>query len=92
MNAAARKAARASWQVVVRRNAPAATEEADDCAFWLRIPIDERAAATWELSREVFALAELNGGAFDADTGLRMEPGALDERRLPRTAFRVSRR
>lgn len=92
MDAASRKAARANWQVVVQRNAPAATEEADDCTFWLRIPVDQRAAVTWELSREVFALAELNGGAFDAETGLRMESGALDERRLPRTAFRVSRR
>ncbi len=92
MDAESRKAARANWQVVVRRNAPAATEAADDCAFWLRIPVDERAAATWELSREVFALAELNGGVFDEETGLRMETGALDERRLPRTAFRVSRR
>jgi hypothetical protein len=92
MDAASRKAARAGWELVVRRSVPAATEEADDCAFWLRLPVDERAAATWELSREVFALAELNGGAFDAETGLRMESGALDERRLPRTAFRVSRR
>jgi len=75
--AAERRAARASWEVRVFRGA-AAFDDADkaDEEFWLRIPVDERAGVVWELSQELFALAE---------------PESV-ERRLPRSAFRLTRR
>jgi hypothetical protein len=82
---------RSHWVTAVNR-AGDAEDENDDVAFWLQIPQEERAAATWALSLELFALAERNGGVFDPDTGLRVESRATDERRFPRTAFSVSRR
>ncbi len=78
--------------MVVQRDNDARDDDETDCRFWLRIPVAERAAATWELSREIFELGERNAGVYDADTGLRMEPGHLNERRLPRAAFSVTRR
>jgi hypothetical protein len=72
-----RRAARANWEIRVFRG-DAAFDEADEAdeEFWLRIPVDERARAVWELSQELFALAE---------------PDSI-ERRLPRSAFRLTRR
>jgi hypothetical protein len=75
MNAAARKAARARWEARVFRGGW--EEMADyDALFWDRIPVDERATAVWELSQELYDIAE---------------PGA-HERRLPRSAWRIERR
>jgi len=72
-----RRAARANWEVNVFRGAAAfADADAADEEFWLRIPVDDRARVVWELSQELFALAE---------------PESL-ERRLPRSAFRLTRR
>lgn len=72
-----RRAARSNWGVRVFRG-EAASEDmaAADEEFWLRIPADERAQVVWELSQELFALAEPDSS----------------ERRLPRSAFRVVRR
>jgi hypothetical protein len=47
-----------------------------DEEFWLRILVNERAAVVWELSEELFALSD----------------PASRERRLPRSAFRPTRR
>ncbi len=66
-------------------------EADDDCAFWLRIPQAERAAATWELSVELFDVAQRNAGVND-DDGTQITLGDLRERRLSRAAFRVTRR
>ena len=75
VNAAERRAARSSWQGRVFRGGW--DEMADyDALFWDRIPVDERAEAVWELSKE---LNEIAGPE-------------LHERRLPRSAFRLERR
>ena len=72
-----RRAARANWEVRVFRGTTAFADEVEaDEEFWLRIPVDERAGVVWELSQELFALAE---------------PESI-ERRLPRSAFRLTRR
>ncbi len=50
VNAAERKAARASWEGRVFRGGW--EEMADyDALFWDRIPVDARAEAVWELSK-----------------------------------------
>ncbi len=82
------RARRAHWVATVER----IPHVDDDTEFWLRIPDDQRARVTWELSAELFALANRNGGAFDEETGERFENGDSSERRLPRAAFRVTRR
>jgi hypothetical protein len=72
-----RRAARAQWEVsVFRGDGAQADMAAADEEFWLRIPIDERAGVVWELSRELFMLAESTSA----------------ERRLPRSAFCLTRR
>ncbi len=72
-----RRAARANWSTNVFRGEHAWREMAEaDEEFWLRIPVDERAQVVWELSRELFSLSE---------------PESV-ERRLPRSAFRLTRR
>jgi hypothetical protein len=72
-----RRAARQGWEVRVFRGEGMQAEMATaDEEFWLRIPMDERARVVWELSLEAFALAE---------------PESI-ERRLPRSAFRLTRR
>jgi hypothetical protein len=75
MSPAARKAARASWESRVFRDG---WEEmaAYDALFWDRIPVDARAEAVWELSRELHAVAHPE----------------THESRLPRSAFGVVRR
>jgi hypothetical protein len=75
MDAAARKAARATWEGRVFRGGWEEMAEYD-ALFWDRIPLDERAVAVWQLSRELFEIAQ---------------PGT-DERRLPRSAYRLVRR
>lgn len=75
MGAAERKAARASWEGRVFGGGW--EEMADyDALFWDRLPLDERAEAVWELSKELHAIAhpETHG------------------RRLPRSAYRLERR
>ena len=47
-----------------------------DLRFWLEIPPDERATVVWQLSVEAFGLAGLGP----------------DERRLPRSDYRLVRR
>jgi hypothetical protein len=47
-----------------------------DALFWDRIPVDARAEAVWELSKELGAIA-------DPET---------HERRLPRSAYCLERR
>ena len=75
VNASERKAARSKWEGRVFRGGW--EEMADyDALFWDRIPIDERAEAVWELSKELCAIA-------DPET---------HERRLPRSAYRLERR
>jgi hypothetical protein len=71
-----RRQARQNWQV--RKFRLGETEEmADyDAALGDQIPPDERAAAVWQLSVEIFALAEPGSN----------EPG------LPRSALRLQRR
>ena len=58
----------------------------------MRVHTPQAALRTWELSKEVYALAELDGGAFDEDLGAKMPCGDMSERRLPRSAFRISQR
>lgn len=69
------------------------TSGEDDDLFWLDVPLDDRARLTWDLSRELYALAALNGGVYDeaTDEFVNVEGGDL-ERRLPRSAFVVTRR
>ena len=75
VNAAQRKAARTRWEGRVFRGGW--EEMADyDALFWDRIPVDERAEAVWELSKELHAIAY---------------PETY-ERRLPRSAYRLERR
>ena len=75
VDAAERRAARSKWEARVFR---AGWEEmADyDALFWDRIPVDQRAEAVWELSKELHELSEPE----------------TDERRLPRSAYRIERR
>jgi hypothetical protein len=75
MNAAERKAARARWESRVFRDGwePMADY---DALFWDRIPIEARADATWELSKELHEIAHPE----------------MHERRLPRSAYCVERR
>jgi len=101
MSADTRRAARASWEFAISRapsvgTAVAAVPELavdDDALYWLRVPVEQRARLTWDLSRELFVLAARNGGVFDEESGTfnEVERGDL-ERRLPRAAFRVTRR
>ena len=55
MNAAERKAKRATWTTRIVRS----QEEADalDVSFWLAIPEADRARVTWELSEELHRIA-----------------------------------
>jgi hypothetical protein len=47
-----------------------------DVLFWDRLPVDERAEAVWNLSKELHAIAHPE----------------THERRLPRSAYRLERR
>jgi hypothetical protein len=73
--AATRRAARASWRGHVFHT----WEEAEefDVAFWLAIPVRDRARVTWELSREMWAIAH---------------PDELHEPRLSRSIASITRR
>jgi hypothetical protein len=75
---------RASWEVRVVRDPFSQEEEDADAKFWDRIPVADRAQATWELSKELRLLVERNAGHNVTEAEL--------ERRLPRAAFRVERR
>jgi hypothetical protein len=75
---------RASWETRVVHQ-PFSEEEYDaDARFWDRIPVDERARATWELSKELHLLIARNAGESVTEADL--------ERRLPRASCRVERR
>jgi hypothetical protein len=71
-----RRQRRAGWEVRVFRDGEAEEAADYDALFWDRIPLDQRAEATWQVSEEVFELAF---------------PGTR-ERRLPRSALRLVRR
>ena len=75
MTPAERKAARASWEVKVFRGGWEEMAD-DDALFWDRIPVEERAEAVWDLSRELYEIAHPDE----------------HERRLPRSALRLERR
>ena len=71
-----RRQARADWEV---RKFGAGEQEAaadHDALFWDRIPADQRAEVVWELSTELFALANPES----------RESG------LPRSSYRLQRR
>ena len=91
---AARRAARAAWEIVINREpAGRPTDEDPDDLYWLRVPQDERAEPTWDLSRELYSLAARDRGVFDDETGTFLDVDQADlERRLPRAAFVVTRR
>ncbi len=70
-----------------------AGDDAADALYWLRVPRDERAQLTWDLSRELYSLAARNRGVFDEETGAFVTVSQDDfERRLPRAAFVLTRR
>jgi hypothetical protein len=96
VSAAARRAARASWNIEITRpgdGSGATDEQLRDDLFWLDVPQDERARLTWDLSRELYELAARNNGVFDEETGTFVDVKEGDlERRLPRAAFVVTRR
>jgi hypothetical protein len=71
-----RRERRAGWEVRVFRNGEADAAADYDALFRDRIPVDQRAEATWQVSEEVFELAF---------------PGTR-EQRLPRSALRIVRR
>ncbi|MDP9149555.1 MAG: hypothetical protein M3O36_06400 [Myxococcota bacterium] len=75
MSVAERRAARSNWEGRVFRHG---WEEMSDydALFWDRIPMDARAEAVWELSKELYEIA-------DPET---------HERRLPRSAYCLERR
>ena len=93
--ASVRRSARATWEIAISRDGHgrASAPDEDDALYWLRIPEGDRAALTWELSRELYSLAARNGGVFDDETGafVTIDGGDL-ERRLPRAAFVLTRR
>lgn len=89
---AARRAARATWDVSVTRDPSCHQDDGDDL-YWLRVPRDDRARLTWDLSRELYSIAARNRGVFDEETGTFVDVGLDDlERRLPRAAFVLTRR
>ena len=93
-DASARRAARATWEIVITREPrEREAEEQHDDLYWLRVPRDDRARLTWDLSRELYSLAARNRGVFNEETGTfdSVDQGDL-ERRLPRAAFVITRR
>jgi hypothetical protein len=94
--AAQRRVARASWEIQITRESNGdehGHEEDDDDLYWLRVPPEDRARLTWNLSCELYSLAARNGGVFDEETGTFVNVDGSDlERRLPRAAFVVARR
>ena len=75
MSAAERRAARSNWESRVFRHGWEEMAEYD-ALFWDRIPLTARAEAVWELSQELYEIAEPN----------------THERELPRSAYRLERR
>ena len=72
-----RTEARADWVARVIRPGDGSDEAALDAAYWARIPVDERAEAAWQLSLEMWGIAE---------------PGVDHEHGLSRDSARVERR
>jgi hypothetical protein len=91
MDGESRKAARAQWAVSIDRASTLPSDAEEDTAFWLQVPVNERAAMTWLLSVELFAIANLNHGVFDPETVTWIRSEDLHERRLPGAAFSVTR-
>ena len=71
-----RRRRRASWDARVFRPGEEEAAADYDALFWDRIPLDQRAEATWQVSEELYGLAH---------------PEAR-EPRLPRSALRIERR
>lgn len=53
-----RAARRATWTAEVFRAGEHAEMEAADRRFWAAVPEDERATVAWQLSLELYSLAE----------------------------------
>ena len=68
-DAAARRAARATWEIAITREPRQHSEDEHDDLYWLRVPRDDRAQLTWDLSREPYSLAARNRGVFNEETG-----------------------
>lgn len=75
--AEARRLARANAEVRVFGPDDGEAEADADALWWDRIPVDERVELVWQLSVELYGLAEANGAN---DTGLP-RPSARAERR-----------
>lgn len=86
-DAETRRKLRGTWETGVTAH----DDPDEDARFWLRIPVDERARETWELSWELHLLASRNGGVLDEDRDALFE-GDAGGPRLPRSAYRVERR
>jgi hypothetical protein len=52
------RAARADWDARVVRPGDGTDLAALDAEFWARIPLDERAEVAWQLSLELWRIAE----------------------------------
>lgn len=76
-DAEARRLARAHAEVRVFQAGDREAEADADALYWQRIPMDQRAAFVWQLSLELYALANPSSS---------YEPG------LSRSAARVTRR
>ena len=76
-DAEARRIARAHAEVRVFRADEVEAEADADAWFWERIPVGQRAAFVWQLSLELYTLANPEG---------RYEPG------LSRSTARIARR
>jgi hypothetical protein len=77
-------ARRANWESRVVHDPFSDDEAKADALFWDRIPMEERARVTWELSKELHLIVARNAGESLSEADL--------ERRLPRAAYRVERR
>jgi hypothetical protein len=53
-----RKEPREGWEARVVRVDDGADLDALDAEYWARIPVDERAEAAWQLSLEMWRIAE----------------------------------
>jgi hypothetical protein len=64
---------RAHWESRVVRHPFSEAEEEADALFWDRIPLDERASATWELSKELDLLMASNAGENATQAAFQVE-------------------
>ena len=70
VTAAARRAARATWEIAITRESSARRDEDEhDDLYWLSVHRTIEHRLTWDLSRELYSLAARNRGVFDEETG-----------------------